>query len=299
MLFGELLENWGDVRRGLGRVRLLVYIGVAIALMLVGPFGTGSDPWLWRLFYWAAVIAIMDRIILPGAEMLVRRWRVLREVSATAGLAAMPFVVAIPMTAVVIGIDAMAAPLICNVVAYMPAEYAAQINAACATTTTVSALAMYGSVLAICFLTGGVLFLGTGGMKAFDGLDMTPVRPGLRFLSRLPAHIGADMRYVQMQDHYLRVVTRGGEAMILMSLRDALAELEGLDGMQVHRSWWIALNDVTQIVREGRKTFAIMGDDARIPVSDTYRTALRDRMGLGGPDASAKIPAFAVVPRTG
>lgn len=43
-----------------------------------------------------------------------------------------------------------------------------------------------------------------------------------------------------MEDRYLRIHTDGGSDLILMRLRDAVGELAGADGLQVHRSFWVA-----------------------------------------------------------
>jgi len=42
------------------------------------------------------------------------------------------------------------------------------------------------------------------------------------------------------EDHYLRVITDKGSALILMKFEDALAALNGYPGIQTHRSWWLA-----------------------------------------------------------
>ena len=61
------------------------------------------------------------------------------------------------------------------------------------------------------------------------------------FLDRLPAKFrAADIHAVSAEDHYLRVHTSAGETMILMRLADAIRELAGLEGLQIHRSWWVA-----------------------------------------------------------
>src|SRR5690606_15189181 len=69
--------------------------------------------------------------------------------------------------------------------------------------------------------------------------ERTPDPP--RFLTRLPHRLkGAAIRAVEAEDHYLRVHTDQGSDLILMRLSDAVKELEGLDGAQTHRSWWVA-----------------------------------------------------------
>lgn len=98
-----------------------------------------------------------------------------------------------------------------------------------------------------------------------------------RFLDRLPPRLrGAAIRAVESEDHYLRIHTDRGSDLILMRLSDALAELEGLEGAQTHRSWWVARNAVREISRgEGRATLTLDGG-LEAPVSRRYARALRE-----------------------
>lgn len=73
-----------------------------------------------------------------------------------------------------------------------------------------------------------------------------------RFLARIPARLGRDLLALEMEDHYLRVHTRLGSDLILIRMRDAVAELDGLEGLQVHRSWWVARAAVDRIDRDGK-----------------------------------------------
>ena len=60
-----------------------------------------------------------------------------------------------------------------------------------------------------------------------------------RFPDRLPMKLrGASIRAVQAEDHYLRIHTDRGSDLILMRLSDAVIEMEGLEGAQVHRMAW-------------------------------------------------------------
>jgi DNA-binding LytR/AlgR family response regulator len=98
-----------------------------------------------------------------------------------------------------------------------------------------------------------------------------------RFLDRLPPKLrGATIRAVESEDHYLRLHTDRGSDLILMRLSDALAELEGLEGAQTHRSWWVARAAVRSVSRgEGRATLTL-DDGIEAPVSRRYAKALRD-----------------------
>ncbi|MDP1910079.1 MAG: LytTR family DNA-binding domain-containing protein, partial [Hyphomicrobium sp.] len=41
-------------------------------------------------------------------------------------------------------------------------------------------------------------------------------------------------------------------ALILLRMRDAEAELTGVDGLRIHRSWWVARSAVEKVLRDGR-----------------------------------------------
>jgi hypothetical protein len=98
-----------------------------------------------------------------------------------------------------------------------------------------------------------------------------------RFIERLPLRLrGARLIAVQAEDHYLRVHTEQGSDLILMRLSDALGELEGLEGAQTHRSWWVARDAVSGASRgDGRATLTLHGG-LTAPVSRRYARALRE-----------------------
>lgn len=61
-----------------------------------------------------------------------------------------------------------------------------------------------------------------------------------------------------------------------MRFSDALDELEGLEGAQTHRSWWVARDAVQAVSRgDGRATLTLEGG-LNAPVSRRYAKALRD-----------------------
>ena len=99
-----------------------------------------------------------------------------------------------------------------------------------------------------------------------------------KFLERLPLKLrGAEVWAVEAEDHYLRLHTSKGQDLILLRLADAVAELEGVEGMQVHRSWWVARDAITGARRgDGRATLTLK-DGAEVPVSRTYAGQLREK----------------------
>jgi LytTr DNA-binding domain len=99
-----------------------------------------------------------------------------------------------------------------------------------------------------------------------------------KFLERLPLKLrGSEVWAVEAEDHYLRLHTSKGQDLILLRLADAVAELEGIEGAQVHRSWWVARDAITDAKRgDGRATLTLK-DGAEVPVSRTYAGLLRER----------------------
>jgi hypothetical protein len=97
-----------------------------------------------------------------------------------------------------------------------------------------------------------------------------------KFLDRLPLKLrGAEIWAVEAEDHYLRIHTDRGSDLILMRLSDAIGELEGIEGAQTHRSWWVAKGAVVEASRgDGRATFTLR-NGVKAPVSRTYARALR------------------------
>jgi hypothetical protein len=97
-----------------------------------------------------------------------------------------------------------------------------------------------------------------------------------KFLDRLPLKLrGAEVWAVEAEDHYLRLHTSKGQDLILMRLSDAIGELEGIEGAQAHRSWWVARDAITGAVRgDGRATLTLK-DGSEVPVSRTYARQLR------------------------
>lgn len=78
-------------------------------------------------------------------------------------------------------------------------------------------------------------------------------------------------------DHYTEVVTTGGKELLLIRFADALSELAGYDGLQVHRSHWVAADQVLDRTRDGGRIVLRMSDGSDIPVSRSCQAAFRAR----------------------
>jgi hypothetical protein len=102
-----------------------------------------------------------------------------------------------------------------------------------------------------------------------------PPQPNLLF-DQLPPELGSDIIALEMEDHYVRVHTALGSALVLMRLRDATALVGDLEGMQVHRSWWVARGAVEDVLRDGRNIRLRLARGLEAPVARAKVAELRD-----------------------
>jgi hypothetical protein len=97
-------------------------------------------------------------------------------------------------------------------------------------------------------------------------------------LSRLPGRLGKEIVALEADDHYLRVHTTLGSDLILMRLSDAIAAIGPDVGLQVHRSWWVAHDAVSEYVRSQQRAYLKLNNGLLVPVGRTYLAAVRSRL---------------------
>lgn len=138
----------------------------------------------------------------------------------------------------------------------------------------------YPVVLVVC-LTMSVLApaLNRQAVVAQEAAALLQAAPApVRFLERLPLKLrGAEIWAVEAEDHYLRLHTSRGQDLILMRLSDAIDELAGLEGEQVHRSWWVARDGVTDVERGDGRAVLTLKNGVKAPVSRTYARVIREK----------------------
>ncbi|SFI39771.1 transcriptional regulator, LytTR family [Albimonas pacifica] len=118
-----------------------------------------------------------------------------------------------------------------------------------------------------------------------------PDAPAARILERLSPERRGALRRLSMQDHYVQVATDRGTELVLLRLGDAIAECDPVEGLQVHRSHWVARAAVVAAWRDGDRAVLELAGGERIPVSRGRVQALREAGWLpgraGGPGAGA------------
>lgn len=240
-------DNVRDSLRGLA-----VALAAGLFMTFAGAFGTDEVSLLRRLIYWLPVMAVgylwgslVTRLFIRGGR--ARIGNVWVE-GALASLA-----MSIPFTGVV---------------------WAATRLVLASTLPLSGAPILFGYVLLVSVALTAINILIETRRSAVTHDDGSPPK----FLERLPLKLrGAEVWAVEAEDHYLRLHTSKGQDLILLRLADAVAELEGIEGAQVHRSWWVARDAITDAKRaDGRATLTLK-DGAEVPVSRTYAGLLRER----------------------
>lgn len=249
-------------RSALTRRTVLVATTI-LALTLLAPWGTYRLPFLRRAFEFSVAALLWEASVLFCLWMLRRRFS---WAGATTPLHLVMAVLlaAIPATTGIFGMirlagdDVPSFPLLC-----------------------LRSL-LLGFVIA--FARRGL----TLGWVRQAAPAMPPVRSELRpaarsvsnpaadFLARYaPALTGRQLLALEAEDHYLRVHTDGGTALILMRLRDAIRILGAGIGWQPHRSFWLALGVEARVERNGQAFRLLLPTGLAVPVSRANVEAMR------------------------
>jgi len=244
-----------------GAISLAAVTAAGAALALLGPFGTFLNAGVGvRLAYWIGLLWISMLFYVPslwaGACLSARF-----DLPPWFGLTTAVLVASLPMA----GVSRFAGRLFWT-------RFVAGM----------SPLDWYGETLII----AGPICLAYAAIKGL----LRPERPiapdaqpssnaeedgSLRFLTRLPPRLGRDLLCLQMEDHYVRAHTAAGSDLVLIPLHQAVAELQGLEGLQVHRSWWVSRGAVVEVERDGRSVRLKLRNGVSAPVSRRAVAALK------------------------
>lgn len=93
--------------------------------------------------------------------------------------------------------------------------------------------------------------------------------------NQLPMAKRGELLSIETADHYLNVTTDKGSHLVLMRFKDALKHLEHAPGLQVHRSWWVAIDAIENVQKDNRKVSLRLKNQITVPVSKTYLAALK------------------------
>lgn len=227
---------------------------IGLFFALIGPFGSFQRPFLERLVYCVGVGWAGAPIFYPGLRgglYITLRWGWPAWVAAPVVAAILCLPISIMVTLV--------RPLLLPHSAYPSPPPLQQILGV-------------GMVVLPITLAGVVTWLYFQRSQVVPA-PASPPRP--KFLERVPARLGDQVLALEAEDHYVRVHTTLGSTLILMRFADAVAEMEGAEGLRTHRSWWVAKSAVRDFVSRGRRMDLVLDGGLTAPVTREAASQVR------------------------
>ncbi len=252
----EMRENAAHASPVAGRsYRLSFFIATIAALFMTitGALGTGDAPLWARVAFW---LTVMNSGSLIGMSVGtgIRDWGKLTSKPWLEALA-IATGIAVPLTLIVTAARSL--------IFSMPMP----------SMTGVAWLFFYVWIVSVAMTALDNVIAS----RQADALPPAPSTPPTdsRFRDRLPVHLrAARLIALEAEDHYLRVHSDAGDALILMRLSDAIAELDAELGAQTHRSWWVARAAVMRATKGDGKGELILLGGLKVPVSRSYLSNL-------------------------
>ena len=235
-----------------------ISIGLGVIFAWFGVYGTVEIPFPARIVYWSGLIAVGAATALFVSPLVFERW--LKTAHPALQIAVASLLISLPVTIGIIILEAAGDGSLTQ-----PMWWGQQY--------------LYVVVVSALLTTGGWALDRLQEKSAAMALATTqPASAGSpAFAERLPIKFRSGTVYaVSAEDHYLRVHTSLGETMVLMRLADAVRELASLEGLQTHRSWWVAKQGLADASRDDGKVTLTLKSGAEAPVSRTYQKAVKD-----------------------
>ncbi len=236
----------------------------ALFMTITEALNTGNIGFWPRLAYWLIVME-MGALIGVAVNVGVTQWgRLANHRVAEATMVAI--LIAFPLTVIVTG--------------------ASMIFFKLNTPKLIDAAIMFGIVTFISLIMTAITYMTASRIEPIASFPVVENAPQIaepppelpqlpRFAERLPIGLQSSrILALSAEDHYLRVHTDSGDALILMRLSDAIAEIEAANGLQTHRSWWVARDAVTSAKRSESKGVISLANGVEVPVSRTYLKAV-------------------------
>ena len=260
----------------------LTFIAVVVLFAVTGPYQTADEMnFPQRLGYWLVLhaltwtIAIVTLVVVGTVLMHHVRWLLARTLIAG-------FISPIP-----IGIVVALMSTKVSIVELTPKDFAIAI-------LTSLPLTLVFSVLT--FMTMGLKLeeveaegdLGDTSSQAQDQAQR-PQQPAQHtltekvetppLLARLKPENRGPLQHIAVEDHYVHVTTIRGRELVLLRFSDAIKEVGATEGLQVHRSHWVAKSFVETLKRDNGKLVLVLKDQQVIPVSRTHLDPVRIAFG--------------------
>ena len=262
------IREWFSAR--LLALQLFAFVVTISLLAFLGPFGTWASISVSdRLAFWAASVGV-NWILAHFAIVITLRALARRTWPLWAGVLLAGLVAALPGTAIVwLVVD--------RYLDYRPAGPSG-LGMLFLQVWVLHLVIGSGACIFVRFfmnrMKAGVEPAPSGG--AAEDAKNPPATSEPPLLARLPAESRAELLHLRMQDHYVEVHTAAGMELLLLRFRDALREVENVNGLRVHRSHWVARAAVVGVERRrggGLMLHLVNGNE--VPVSRSFVRVLK------------------------
>ena len=105
------------------------------------------------------------------------------------------------------------------------------------------------------------------------GAELQAPSESVALIGRFPELLGCRVWALEAQEHYVKVYTDSGDKTLHFRFSHAVADLAKLDGLQVHRSYWVNREAVIGHSQEGRRLLLKLCNGLKVPVSQSFKRA--------------------------
>jgi len=260
------IREWPGAKRTC--MHIISFLAAVTLLVYLGPFGTWASLSVSdRLLFWTTAVGANWLASYIVFQVTIRAFQT-REWPLWAGLVLAGLVAALPGTGTVWLVVAI-------YLDYQPTDASGVIR-------------LYTQVFVLHLIIGSIVFhliekplrqreTDAQSPPPAERADAGPhAAPEAALLARLSARSRAELLHLRMQDHYVEVHTAAGSELLLLRFRDALREVEDVNGLQVHRSHWVARDAVAGVERRGGGRIVLrLVNGSKVPVSRSFAPLLK------------------------
>ncbi|MEA1840116.1 MULTISPECIES: LytTR family DNA-binding domain-containing protein [Agrobacterium] len=248
----------------------LTFLAILAIFILTGPFGTSETmSFADRLLYWTIVQA--------GAWTFAISFSILANTILASSIENM-------LTRMMIGSLTAALPIGLLLSIMNQIFSGREMGFAAFLKSSMSALPLCAIFCLLSYLTAcQSRATATDAVADPNGDAKGQVKSIAPLLERLPPQKRGELLRLSVQDHYTEIVTTRGHQLVLLRFADALKEIGLTEGLQVHRSHWIAISDVVSLRKQAGRLHVITRDGSEIPVSRSHSAAVQARFAAHTP----------------
>lgn len=235
--------------------------GAIFLLILVRPFGLNQVNFMLSALYWA-LICVIGFCVYSLTYWIGRKTLTSHQWKYPLPLVILTLVAGLLMTLLV--------PILSSMFFGHPLSYTSSIFIVLPQTLVI------GAIIILATLTKDYIRRQNDRLN-LHAFKQKQLNTAPNFMKKLPRKLQGELLCINSEDHYLNVYTDKGRFMLKMRFSDAILELEDLQGLRVHRSWWVSENAVLDAQKTGRKVSLLLRNNISVPISRSNLKQAKER----------------------